>query len=276
MATNRASRLWTPSQYLRFGNDRLRPATDLLAQARQALSAPPALVVDLGCGTGNIAPFVADAWPHAALHCVDSSPTMLAAAKAAHAKHATLASTTTYTQSDFETFSLHQKPDLIYSNAALHWVSFTVHTTLLPRLLSLLNPGGVLAFSMPDTRRQPSHLLMQQAAQQLGFSGRIATTRWVTTERDGSEYYSLLSPHTTSLNMWHSKYAMVMEGENPVADFTASTGLGPYVDSLGGKESEDGQRFVAKYRELIAEAYPKQQDGKTLFEFNRFFVVATV
>ncbi|KAJ3378121.1 hypothetical protein HDU80_002988 [Chytriomyces hyalinus] len=114
---------------------------------------------------------------------------------------------------------------------------------------------------------------MIEAAHELGLQDRIKSTRWVTCEKDPQEYYRLLSPLASSVNMWHSNYTFVMEGENPVADFTASTALGPYVDAIGGLESEDGKRYVAKYRELIAKAYPKQADGKTLFRLNRFFAV---
>jgi hypothetical protein len=66
--------------------------------------------------------------------------------------------------------------DVIFSNAALHWVSAAQHARLLPRLLVALREprggeggGGSLALQMPDTRQQPSHLLMRTAAAQLGL-----------------------------------------------------------------------------------------------------------
>jgi trans-aconitate 2-methyltransferase len=41
-------------------------------------------VVDLGCGPGNSTAVVAAAWPAAEITGLDSSPTMLAAARTAH------------------------------------------------------------------------------------------------------------------------------------------------------------------------------------------------
>ncbi|KAI8614310.1 putative trans-aconitate 2-methyltransferase [Chytriomyces sp. MP71] len=277
-ATARASRVWTPAHYLRFGSERLRPAVDMLTQARHSLAQrgpqeSDMKIADLGCGTGNISEFLMDAFPDARIECVDSSPEMLATARQSHQEQGIGKDNITYTQADFETFTA-SSLDLIFSNSALHWVSFDVHQRLLPRYMSFLKPGGVLAFQIPDTRSQPSHLLMAEAARQLGFQDRIASTRWVTCERDPEDYFKVLSPLCASINMWHTNFTHILEGENPVADFTASTGLGPYVDALGGKESEDGKAFVVKYRELIASAYPKQEGGKTLFHFNRFFVVA--
>ena len=71
---------WDPSQYLKFGNERLRPALDLLA--RVPLDAPAALV-DLGCGAGNVTQFIARRWPAAHVTGVDNSAEMLAKARAA-------------------------------------------------------------------------------------------------------------------------------------------------------------------------------------------------
>ena len=42
---------WNPAQYLRYGNERLRPALDLMARIHID---SPNTVFDLGCGTGTI------------------------------------------------------------------------------------------------------------------------------------------------------------------------------------------------------------------------------
>ena len=61
---------WDPAQYLKYANERLRPALDLLA--RLPIEAPQT-VVDLGCGTGNVAQILAARWPRARIVGVDNS-----------------------------------------------------------------------------------------------------------------------------------------------------------------------------------------------------------
>ena len=265
---SRVTQTWNPKSYLRFGSQRLRPALELLGQIDHS---DPHQIADLGCGTGNITPFLRERWPQAKILCLDSSKEMLDRARSNHHDQGVDTSKIDYRLSDFELVDIKTPLDIIFSNAALHWVGFDIHKSLLPRYISLLNPGGVLAFQMPDTRAQNSHLMMGRAMENLGYDQKV---RWVTTEVDPDRYYDLLSPLCTQINMWSSTFVHSMQGENPVADFTASTGLGPYVEALGGPTTKEGDAFIQEYRKLIQKVYPKQKDGTTLFSMKRFFLVA--
>ena len=70
---------WNPGQYLKFAGQRMRPALDLLNQIDVAA---PSVVYDLGCGPGNVTPFLMGRWPEAKHVGLDSSDEMLAKAKA--------------------------------------------------------------------------------------------------------------------------------------------------------------------------------------------------
>jgi len=271
----RASRIWNPSVYLGFADARLRPALELLGRVTND-ETKTSTVVDLGCGPGNVSPFLRARYPNATLWCVDTSDSMLERAKADHAKDPQFKSAPVhYINADFESFKLDKKVDVIYSNAAFHWVSFDIHKRLIPALLKHLAPGGTLAFQMPDTRQQASHILMREAGRQAGLDDKMSKVRWVTTEADPEAYYDLLSPLCSHLDMWSTRYCQVLDGENPVYEFTRGSGFGPYLAAVGGPDSADGQKLVAKYKELLLKAYPKH-NGKTLFNFNRFFLVAQV
>ncbi len=71
---------WDPEQYLRFADERLRPALDLLARVDLAA---PARVVDLGCGAGNVTALLARRFANAQITGVDASEAMLAKARLA-------------------------------------------------------------------------------------------------------------------------------------------------------------------------------------------------
>ena len=114
----RGATAWDPAQYLRFANERLRPALDLLAQV--PLDAPDH-VVDLGCGAGNVTAILKQRFPGAAVLGVDGSASMLEKARAT-------APDCTFALADIPSWQPSVPPDLIYSNAALQWVGG--HATL--------------------------------------------------------------------------------------------------------------------------------------------------
>src|SRR6185369_16007766 len=69
---------WDPSVYMRYADERTRPAVELLARVR---CDSPQRVIDLGCGPGNSTAVLAARWPQAKLDGLDSSPDMLAQAR---------------------------------------------------------------------------------------------------------------------------------------------------------------------------------------------------
>lgn len=60
-------------------------------------------------------------------------------------------------------------------------------------------------------------------------------------------------------------------GANPVVEWTRGTALRPYLDALDGPQRG---AVLAAYAARIAEACPKQPDGRTLLPFRRLFFIA--
>lgn len=85
-------------------------------------------------------------------------------------------------------------------------------------------------------------------------------------------YYRLLAPIARSLDIWETEYLQVLEGKNPVAEWTKGTWLAPFLAAL---EPAARAAFESEYRRGVARAYPRQPDGKTLFPFKRLFIVAS-
>jgi trans-aconitate 2-methyltransferase len=85
-------------------------------------------------------------------------------------------------------------------------------------------------------------------------------------------YYDLLSPLAARLDLWESEYIHVMDGPDAIVAWYKGTGLRPFLDAL--PSDADRQSFLADYTDRIADAYSAQPDGKVLFPFRRFFLVA--
>ncbi|MBM3558019.1 MAG: methyltransferase domain-containing protein [Alphaproteobacteria bacterium] len=250
---------WDPAQYLKFANERLQPALDLLA--RVALERPR-LVVDLGCGAGNVTRFLSGRWPEAEVIGVDASPDMLA--KAAEA-----APGARFERADIGAWRSVRAPDLIFSNAALHWLDD--HATLFPRLVAGLAPGGVLAAQMPRNHGAASHRAMVEAAEAGPWRERLRPVLRENPVAPPSVYRNLLAARVRELAVWETEYLHVLSGDDPVVAWTKGTALRPLLDAL---EPADRAAFEADYAARLRKAYPKETDGKTLFPFRRLFLLA--
>ena len=136
---------WDPAQYLKFADQRLRPAIDLLNRIDVD---DPADIVDLGAGAGNVTRMLKERWPDARVTGVDDSQEMLD-------KAAAVAPEIRWERADLASWRPPKPADIIYSNAALHWLDG--HERLFPALLSSVAPGGVLAVQLPRNFSARSH-----------------------------------------------------------------------------------------------------------------------
>lgn len=250
---------WDPTQYLKFGDHRLRPALDLLARID---ADDPATVYDLGCGTGNVTRLIGQRWPAARTTGIDSSDEMLARARKESPE-------ITWQRGDLDTWSPTTPADIIYSNAALHWIDG--HATVFPALVQALKPGGTLAVQMPRNFSAPSHTSITKAALEGPWRATLEPLLRPTPTAEPAFYYDVLAPLVQSLDIWETEYLQVLEGPDPVKEWTKGTWLRPLLDALDGPNQI---AFEAAYAALVRDAYPRRGDGRTLFPFRRLFIIA--
>ncbi len=249
--------VWDDRQYLKFADERTRPARELLA--RVPLEAP-AEVIDLGCGPGNSTALLLERWPQARLTGLDSSPEMLARARLDRPDIHWL-------EADIASWTPTRAPDLIFANAVLQWLPD--HPTLLPRLFGLLAPGGVLAIQMPDNFDEPSHAWMRNLPGP--WSEALQAMRQGPRVLRAGHYYDLLAPHARSVELWHTRYEHVMADAAAIVEWVKGTGLRPYLEALPASQRA---AYEAAYLAAIDTAYPPRSDGRRLFSFPRIFLVA--
>lgn len=250
---------WDPAQYEKFKKERARPFFDLLAQLDDI---SPRTVVDLGCGTGELTAELARKWPQAEVVGVDNSPEMLEKSKAYASERLR------FELNEMAQWSPKTPVDLIFSNAAFHWLK--PHEEQIQRLAGLVAAGGTVAFQAPNQYREPSHTIIQDVRNApewralIGSAtsdGYLAAPNW---------YLDTLRDMGFAPRLWETIYYQVLEGENAALEWVKGTALRGVLAKL---DLEQQKRFLAQCAEKFSAAYPKTNGG-TLFPYRRMFVVA--
>jgi trans-aconitate 2-methyltransferase len=251
---------WNAKQYLKFEDERTRPAIDLIRRI------PPAEIrraVDIGCGPGNSTELIVDRYPDAQVLGLDNSPDMLAKARGRLPE-------VSFQEADIAAWDPGERYDLIFANAVLQWLPD--HPRLLARLAACLGTGGCLAVQMPNNLQEPSHRLMRKVAQEGPWAEKLEAAS-VSREEIGSfeDYYSWLLQAGCSVDLWQTTYVHPLADAGAIVEWLKGTGLRPYLAPLSLEEQSG---FLDRYRAEIEKAYPAQADGKVLLRFPRLFFVA--
>ena len=249
---------WDPKTYLDFEDERTRPAIELLTRVPHK---NPASVIDLGCGPGNSTALLARRWPKAKLEGLDSSEAMLD-----QARRSGIAAT--WLSGDIPSWSPKKKYDVIFANAALHWLDG--QDELMRRLMSYVAADGVFAFQVPANFNEPSHALMREVASQGPWAAKLKDVRNIVLG-SAQGYYELLEPLAAHLDIWQTTYLQVLTGDDAVFRWVSGTGLRPFLAAL---EPAEREAYSHEYKTRLRRAYPMRASGEVLFPFQRLFVVA--
>ena len=250
--------VWDPVTYLEFAGERSRPFLDLLSRVK---AAHPSLVVDLGCGPGQLTASLADRWPDAQILGLDSSPEMIKQAAEFASRRVS------FQVQDLRDWRPEAPVDVIISNATLQWVPR--HRGLLPALVDVLSPHGWLAFQVPGNFGEPSHQLLRQLAADPRYAPTLTEVAWPSSA-DAASYLADLAGLGCSVDAWETTYLHVLTGPNPVLRWISGTGARPVLQAL---PDDLRAQFIAEYQELLNAAYPAREHG-TVLPFRRIFVVA--
>ncbi|WP_313618344.1 trans-aconitate 2-methyltransferase [Agrobacterium sp.] len=251
---------WSATQYLRFENERTRPASDLLAQV------PLESVMagyDLGCGPGNSTELLTSRYGLNVITGVDSDDDMLEKAR-------DRLPNTEFLQANLASWKPEAAADLLYANAVFQWVPD--HVSVLEKLMDHLRPGGVLAVQMPDNLSEPTHVSMEETGAAGPWAAAFAGGRLRRTPLPPpTTYFDRLGPKSARLDVWHTIYNHPMSDAKEIVEWVKGTGLRPYLNAAGTDHQE---AFLADYTARIAKAYAPMSDGRVLLRFPRIFIVA--
>lgn len=247
---------WDPCSYLSFGDQRSRPFHDLIARIG---AERPRRVVDLGCGPGHLTPVLTARWPDAQLDALDSSPDMVADARARGVAAREL---------DIRDWSPGQSDDVVVTNAVLQWVP--EHRELVAGWLAALPSGAWFAMQVPGNFDSASHTLVRELLGEPRWRGTVEV-RDADAVASPAEYARTMAGTGARVDAWETVYQHRLTGADPVLEWISGTALRPVRDAL---DDAGWAEFRAELAPRLRAAYPAEPDGGTWFGFRRVFAVA--
>jgi trans-aconitate 2-methyltransferase len=249
---------WNPAQYEKFLMEREQPFFDLLAQVRPA---PDMRVVDLGCGTGKLTRELHTRLAARETVGIDRSTRMLDAGGAEPLRGLR------FDVGDIESFpSPGARYDLVFSNAALHWVEH--HDTLFERLVASLDRQGQLAVQMPAMHDEASHLVAHELIADEPFRSACGGWRKPQPVLAPDAYARLLFSLGFQAPMVRLiVYPHVLAAPDDVVEWVKGTLLAEYSRHL---PAELFDRFLAAYRERLLARLDASRPY--LFPFKRILI----
>ena len=251
---------WDPEQYERFREARNRPFHDLLSRVHRR---DRMTVVDLGCGTGELTRELHGLLEARVTLGVDSSEAMLARCGAF------AGGGLRFEKGEIESFIGAGEWDLVFSNAALHWVPD--HPALFERLTKAVSEsGGQLAVQVPANDDHPSHAVAAEIAADAPF--REALGGWSKpTHVLAPEAYAVLlerlgyREHRVSLEV----YSHHLDSRDHVVEWVKGTTLTAYKKRMPATLFDE---FVEAYRVRLRERLEDAQPF--LYTFKRILIHA--
>ncbi len=248
---------WDPDRYLRFADHRSRPGLELIFRIPDVEAAT---VVDLGCGTGSLTARLAERWPNASVVGIDSSAEMIERARGDHPQ-------LTWHVGDITAWEPEEPIDVVYANAALHWLDD--HEAVFHRLRAYLADGAVLAVQMPDNWAAPTHRIPAEVLDEEDWPDAVRSALMRDRLSEPASYARWVQP--AEVDLWRTTYYQQLTGDDPVWTWVSGSLLRPVLAAL---EGSDRERFAELCRTRYAEAYPADADGVATLPFSRLFLVA--
>ena len=173
-----------------------------------------------------------------------------------------------FERGDIGAFSAAEPYDLVFSNAALHWVPD--HPALLERLAHAVAPGGQLAFQVPDNFEHASHRAAAEVARQEPYRSALGGEAHPRNVLAPEAYASILdrlgyTEQTVRLQI----YGQRLDSREGVVAWVEGSLLSEYRKRL---PSDLYLRYLEAYRRALFALIP--DDRPYFFTYRRILVRA--
>jgi trans-aconitate methyltransferase len=263
---NDKSYTWNASDYANHSSAQFEWAKELIGKLR--LLGDEA-VLDVGCGDGKVTALIAEHLPNGSAAGIDSSPDMVGLAGKNHPapKHPNL----TFLQMDARRISFDRLFDVVFSNAALHWVK--EQDAVLAGVRASLKEGGRLLFQMGGKGNAGEALaVIDRLATRTPWREHLEDFPFPWTFPDVEEYGRLLA-QTGFRPMRIELVAkdMVQKGREGLAGWIRTTWL-PYIERIPNQLRES---FISEILDEYLAESPLDAGGFAHVRMVRLEVEAT-
>ncbi|MFO0947224.1 MAG: methyltransferase domain-containing protein [Planctomycetota bacterium] len=254
--------LWNPEAYAKFKAERDLPFFDLL---RDIELPEGSRILDLGCGTGQLTQKLHEQLRASETLGIDNSEKMLSESKAFADKGLS------FRLQSIETFEPEAPYNLVFSNAALHFVTSLSQEELLARMTQWLTPQGQLAIHLPANHEHPSQTAACRVAGESPFQEALGGFVRQSPVLRPEKYATLLAglgyrKRTVRLNV----YSHELPNREEVITWVKSSMLTDYQKRM---PAELYDAFVNRYREVLFDELPDRTP--CIFTFNRILLWAS-
>jgi len=221
-------------------------------------------ILDLGCGDGVLTAILADAVPNGYVTGIDASKGMIE--EAIKLKRQNL----NFLVMDINHLDETMAYDLIFSNAALHWVKN--HAVLLQSCKSALKQGGIIRFNFAGKGNCSNFFnIVKKTMEKDQFKNSFSGFVWPWYMPDILEYKKLMdTTDFKNVDIWEEKLDTYFENEIALANWIKQPSIVPFLACL---DENTGKRFSDLVINKTVEA-TKQNDGRFLVVFNRINIYA--
>ncbi len=222
-------------------------------------------ILDLGCGNGRLSADLAGLVPQGSVTAIDTSQGMLEFARKNYA-----ATNISFELGDIADIDYAESFDLVFSNAALHWVSG--HSELLRRVYRALRPGGKARFNFAASGNCANFFREVRVAMNMPeFSEYFADFVWPWFMPEVSEYQELLSQSAfKKFEVWGENADHYFPDAAALAGWVEQPSLVPFMTLLPDDIKEKFRDIVVK---MVVGA-TEQTDGRCFESFRRINLLA--
>ncbi len=222
-------------------------------------------ILDLGCGDGELTARLAELVPDGLVLGIDASKNMITSAQEKHNVENVI-----FQLMDINDMNFKNEFDVVFSNAALHWVKD--HNKLLANIRNCLRKEGVLLFNFAADGNCTNFLkVIKRAISEKKYQSYFSDFDWPWYMPNVNEYKKILNQaNFRETNVWSENVDKYFSNSEEMVKWIDQPSLVPFIQYVDIPDKRIFRNSVIE--QMIIET--SQPDGKCFETFRRINVFA--